>query len=58
MRVGQRIRTDFLRAALQPGVAASWIMGMAERKDSETELLKLVLCLSVAEQFKDTDSQH
>lgn len=54
---GQRFKTDFLYAALQPGIGVLYNGHGRERRQSGW-MLKLVLCLSVAEQFKDTDSPH
>lgn len=57
IRVGLRVNTDFLYAALQPGVGVLDNEHGRERRQS-SPMLKCVLCLSVVEQFKDTDSPH
>lgn len=56
-RAGQRLKTDFLHAALQPGVGVL-DNGHGRKRRQSSRMLKLVLCLSVVEQFKDTDSPH
>lgn len=56
-RLGQQQGSDSLHVASQPGVNVLDKGHDRERRQSN-RMLKLVLCLSVAEQFKDTDSQH
>lgn len=55
MRVVQRLRTVY-------SICSEVRVGLGDRHGKESRqwnrMLKLVLCLSVSEQFKDTDSQH
>lgn len=57
IRTGQQLRTDFLYAALLRDVGVFDNGHGSERRQS-SRMLELVLCLSVVEQFKDTDSPH